>query len=140
MPGCANRAGRVNRGLSWSSVILGRIPPRAGRCVHNTDLHEGDEMPLTADAAYAVLRRRRRVLSGLLRVAVGGAVIAVLLVRSDPGDIARAITNARFGYVAAAFGVMLAMLVVGAFRWHLFLRSLGMPLPAWTLLRLYFVG
>ena len=95
---------------------------------------------LSTEPAAQTTRPKRRLLYGLLRMALGGAVIALLLVRSDLGSIARAITNARPGFIVAAFGSMLAMLVVGAFRWQLFLRSLGMPLPRWTLLRLYLVG
>jgi hypothetical protein len=67
-------------------------------------------------------------------------IVVFLLARADVHALAHSLTRARAGEVALAFLVLLAGLVVNAFRWQLFLRPLGLALPAPALLRLTFVG
>jgi hypothetical protein len=67
-------------------------------------------------------------------------IVILLLVRADVHALAHSLARARAGEVALAFLVLLAGLVVNAFRWQLFLRPLGLGLPAPALLRLTFVG
>jgi glycosyltransferase 2 family protein len=83
---------------------------------------------------------RSRPLSMVLRLAVGIALIALLLVRSDIHAVSKAISEARLGDVVVAFVLLLMMLVVGAFRWRLVLPSLDLSYPTLTVVRLYFVG
>jgi glycosyltransferase 2 family protein len=100
--------------------------------------------PVNADdvdlAEAPVTPPGRGLLKGVVRVAVGVAVIAFLLWRSDTHALAKAIGDARPGYIAGALVLMFGVLVVGAFRWQQFLRPLGLALRAGTLLRMYFVG
>jgi uncharacterized membrane protein YbhN (UPF0104 family) len=67
-------------------------------------------------------------------------IVVLLLGRADVHALAHSLARARAGEVALAFVVLLAGLVVNAFRWQLFLRPLGLALPAPALLRLTFVG
>jgi uncharacterized membrane protein YbhN (UPF0104 family) len=73
-------------------------------------------------------------------VAVGTLVVAILLARADLHALGRSLAHARLGEVAIAFAVLLAALVANAFRWQVFLRPLGLALPAPALVRLTFVG
>jgi uncharacterized protein (TIRG00374 family) len=75
-----------------------------------------------------------------LRLAVGGGVIALLLLRSDLHAVSKAISAARLGYVVLALGLLIGMLIVGSFRWQMILPSLDLSYPTKTVLRLYFVG
>jgi uncharacterized protein (TIRG00374 family) len=67
-------------------------------------------------------------------------IVVLLLARADVHALAHSLARARAGEVALAFVVLLAGLVVNALRWQLFLRPLGLALPAPALLRLTFVG
>jgi uncharacterized membrane protein YbhN (UPF0104 family) len=67
-------------------------------------------------------------------------IVILLLARADVHALAHSLARARAEEVALAFVVLLAGLVVNALRWQLFLRPLGLALPAPALLRLTFVG
>ena len=67
-------------------------------------------------------------------------IVGLLLVRADVHALADSLQHASASEVALAFLVLLAGLVVNAFRWQLFLRPLGLALPAPALVRLTFVG
>jgi len=71
---------------------------------------------------------------------VGVLVVVPLLVRADSHALAVSLRHAKASEVALAFLVLLAGLVVNAFRWQLFLRPLGLALPPSDLIRLTFVG
>jgi uncharacterized protein (TIRG00374 family) len=75
-----------------------------------------------------------------LRAAIGGLVVVFLLSRTNVHRLTDSLAHAHRGVVSLAFAVLLLGLVVNAFRWQLFLRPLGLGLPATTLLRLTFVG
>ncbi|MGH2579780.1 MAG: lysylphosphatidylglycerol synthase transmembrane domain-containing protein [Actinomycetota bacterium] len=75
-----------------------------------------------------------------LRAAVGVLIVVLLLVRADAHALIDSLRHADAREVALAFLVLLAGLVVNAFRWQLFLRPLGLALPGRTLVRLTFVG
>ena len=85
-------------------------------------------------------RRRHPAFKAVLRIAVGGAVIGLLLLKGDLGEIAAVIGDARPLYLVAAFGIILLGLLVSAARWQAYLKPLGLSLPTPTLFRLYFVG
>jgi hypothetical protein len=82
----------------------------------------------------------RRLLRIGLRAAIGVLIVVFLLSRTNIHSLIDSLSHARPGYVAMAFAVLLVGLVVNAFRWQLFLRPLGLGLPATTLIRLTFVG
>jgi len=67
-------------------------------------------------------------------------IVVLLLARADVHALAHSLARARAVEVALAFLVLLSGLVVNAFRWQLFLRPLGLALPAPALVRLTFVG
>ncbi|HET7869212.1 MAG TPA: lysylphosphatidylglycerol synthase transmembrane domain-containing protein [Actinomycetota bacterium] len=67
-------------------------------------------------------------------------VVVLLLVRADTHALALSLRHAKASEVVLAFLVLLAGLVVNAFRWQLFLRPLGLALPPSDLIRLTFVG
>jgi uncharacterized membrane protein YbhN (UPF0104 family) len=75
-----------------------------------------------------------------LRAAVGVLIVVLLLLRADAHALIGSLRHADAREVALAFLVLLAGLVVNAFRWQLFLRPLGLALPGRTLVRLTFVG
>ena len=67
-------------------------------------------------------------------------VVVLLLVRADVDALGHALAHAQVEEVMLALVALLAGLVVNAFRWQLFLRPLGLGLPARDLVRLTFVG
>jgi uncharacterized membrane protein YbhN (UPF0104 family) len=75
-----------------------------------------------------------------LRAAVGVLIVVLLVVRADAHALIDSLRHADAPEVALAFLVLLAGLVVNAFRWQLFLRPLGLALPPSDLVRLTFVG
>jgi uncharacterized membrane protein YbhN (UPF0104 family) len=75
-----------------------------------------------------------------LRAAGGVLIVVLLLVRADARALTDSLRHANASEVALAFLVLLAGLVVNAFRWQLFLRPLGLALPPSDLVRLTFVG
>jgi len=75
-----------------------------------------------------------------LRAAVGVLIVVLLLVRADAHALTESLRHADAREVALAFLVLLAGLVVNAFRWQLFLRPLGLALPPSDVVRLTFVG
>jgi glycosyltransferase 2 family protein len=74
------------------------------------------------------------------RIAIGAVVVVFLLARGSPSVVAHVISTARPGYLVAAMGAMLGVLVVSAFRWDVYLRTLGIALRRRDVVRLYFVG
>ncbi|TMK43262.1 MAG: hypothetical protein E6G55_12620, partial [Actinobacteria bacterium] len=81
-----------------------------------------------------------RVLRIGIRAAVGVLIVVLLLVRADVHALGHALAHARAWEVVLAFLVLLAGLVVNAFRWQLFLQPLGLALRPSDLIRLTFVG
>lgn len=76
----------------------------------------------------------------LVRVVVGGGVVAFLVTRADTGRIADVMRDARPAFILGAFGSVLIGLVVSAIRWQAYLEPLGLRLTVGTLFRLYYVG
>jgi len=81
-----------------------------------------------------------RVLRIGIRAAVGVLIVVLLLVRADIHALGHALAHARAWEVVLAFLMLLAGLVVNAFRWQLFLQPLGLALRPSDLIRLTFVG
>jgi uncharacterized protein (TIRG00374 family) len=95
---------------------------------------------LEASLPPGTRKGRHPVVKALIRVAIGGVVIAILLSQADLHEIGDALGNARPGYIAGAVVVIVGGLLVSAYRWHAYLDALEMRLPIGTLVRLYFVG
>jgi uncharacterized membrane protein YbhN (UPF0104 family) len=85
-------------------------------------------------------RGRGAAIKFAIRVAIGLAVIGVLVARSDLHDLSNALGRASPGYIVAGAAAMVGFICVGAVRWLTFLRPLGLGLPFPTALRMYFVG
>jgi len=77
----------------------------------------------------------------ILRIAIGLAVVAVLIVRTpDRAQLRHALTSASIGWVVAAGVAIFSGIMVSALRWRAYLDALEIYLPFPTVLRLYFVG
>ena len=76
------------------------------------------------------------------RIAVAVALTAYVVLRSDPGAIARAAASAQIAWVAAAVVLVLADRVINAFRWLVLLRAVaaGTRPPLAAILRIFFVS
>lgn len=83
--------------------------------------------------------RAQRPLAVVVRVAIGAAVLAFVVLR-DPGALLDALARANALLVVAAAAVLLVGLCVSALRWRAYLEALEIPLRWRTLLRMYFVG
>lgn len=85
-------------------------------------------------------RSRSGLLKVALRVTVGAGVFAILIVRSDVGELWSTIREARVAFLLVAVAAIFIGLIVSAMRWRAYLDALEMPMPTSTLFRLYFVG
>jgi uncharacterized membrane protein YbhN (UPF0104 family) len=73
-----------------------------------------------------------------LLVTVGGLVYVI---RQVPlSEVRDALTGVRWNWILLSFLLMNASLVVRAYRWHLLLRGLNVPVRFSRLVELYFVG
>jgi glycosyltransferase 2 family protein len=75
-----------------------------------------------------------------VRLVVGIGVTTFLILRSDVGAIGRALAAADPLGIVAAVSMNMALLVVSAFRWGVFIQALQVDLSAATTLRLTFIG
>jgi glycosyltransferase 2 family protein len=76
----------------------------------------------------------------IIRVAVGAAVLAILLARADVGKLWDTIRDANVAYLLGALAAVFAGLSVSALRWKAYLDALEISLAYGTLFRIYFVG
>jgi glycosyltransferase 2 family protein len=96
--------------------------------------------PETESMLPGARKSRHPLVKALIRVGIGGVVIAILLSQADLHKIGDALGNARPGYIVGAAAIIVGGLFVSAYRWHAYLDALEMRLPIGTLVRLYFVG
>ena len=82
------------------------------------------------------MSRRRIAVEAL----ISAAVVAALLVWSDPAAIWDDLTSADWGWVAAAVALNTATVPLMAWRWQLLLRAKGEHAPIAWLTRTYFVA
>lgn len=93
------------------------------------------------DAALAQPRANgRRALLTILRLAIGIALITILLVRTDLRTSADLFRSAELGHAIAALILMFGVLLVSSLRWLVVLRKLGFDEPSGFLIRLYLAG
>lgn len=77
--------------------------------------------------------RRRGALA--LRVLVSGALLGVVLVYADLGEVAAAVRGGHWGWLVASVGVMALVVVLGALRWWVFLEGAQIEMSAWNAIR-----
>jgi uncharacterized membrane protein YbhN (UPF0104 family) len=71
---------------------------------------------------------------------VGVVLLGVLAWRADLSSVAKAIGDAALGFVLLAVVLILAALMLGAIRWHAYLRALGFEIPVGSSIRLALIG
>jgi uncharacterized protein (TIRG00374 family) len=76
----------------------------------------------------------------LARLAVTGALLALLAWRIELGALVPRLTRLAPGWVAAAFGAVFAAVALSAWKWGLILTARGHPLPYRRLVRHYLIG
>jgi len=80
-------------------------------------------------------------LLNVLKVVVSVALLAyVLLVVVDLGDLADAVSEARWGYLILAAVIAVGGVALRAVRWRALLRALEVDVPLARLVKLYYVG
>src|SRR5262245_22208109 len=82
----------------------------------------------------------RKHLSTLLKLLVTVGGLAYVVWKVPPSEVRDALTDVQWGWILVSFMLMNVSLVVRAYRWHVLLRGLGVPLPFTRLVELYFVG
>ena len=82
----------------------------------------------------------RVVTSTPVRAAVTFALLVVLAVWIDWGQVAHRVEQGRWGLFVLGVVVVAAALVVGALRWHVFLRAGGVETTVPQTLRAYWIG
>jgi uncharacterized protein (TIRG00374 family) len=82
----------------------------------------------------------RDKLLNLFKVCFSLALLALLLRQIGWQQTLETLGKARFSYLAAAFVLYLAGIVVRAYRWQILLSALRMDIPLAKLTSLYFVG
>ena len=82
----------------------------------------------------------RKHASTLIKIAVTVLGLAFVLSQIELQTIADTLLQAQLSWVVITFVLILASLVVRAYRWFLLLRGLGLILPIGRLIALYFVG
>jgi glycosyltransferase 2 family protein len=84
---------------------------------------------------------RRPAVGALVRVAIAIGLTGYVLWRSDPAEAGRALAGARWTYIGAAVGLVLADRSLMAFRWLVLLRPLAAARPPFReVLRVFFVS
>ena len=83
-----------------------------------------------------------RKFSPLLRLLLGLALVALLVRSVGPDNLRSALAPLRShpGWIAAALALTYAALLAGAVRWHILLRTLGLPTPFSRTYRGFFIG
>jgi uncharacterized protein (TIRG00374 family) len=75
-----------------------------------------------------------------VQVGLSGGILAFLLLRLDPAEVAEQIGDSNPLYVVAALAILLASTWAMAWRWQLLLASKDVHEPLGWLTKLYFVG
>lgn len=82
----------------------------------------------------------RRHSSTVLKIGITVVGLIFVLLAVPAGEVADVMVDVQWIWVAIAFVMVLASLVLRAFRWNLLLRGLDVVLPFGRLVELYFVG
>jgi uncharacterized protein (TIRG00374 family) len=84
--------------------------------------------------------RPRRWLGPLVKLLISGGLIALLVARIDGETLWRTARTAAPGWLAAALGIYLAMILASAWRWDILLRAQHIRLPFRTLASSFLVA
>lgn len=84
----------------------------------------------------------RKTAGAAVRLLLGLALLAFLVRSIGTADLRAALAPLRAhpGWIAAAVALTFAGLLAGAVRWHVLLRTLGLPTPFGRTFRGYFIG
>ncbi|MEX0654315.1 MAG: lysylphosphatidylglycerol synthase transmembrane domain-containing protein [Phycisphaeraceae bacterium] len=93
-----------------------------------------------AEPAPAAGRRWRRRGSLALRLAVSAALLLALLSQVELGRVAAVVSGAHAGLLVLLLAMFLAERCLGAYRWHLLLRTQAIKVSFATTLRATFLG
>jgi len=106
-----------------------------------TDSGEAGVPVYGAEDAATLQEPKRSPLKFVLRILVGVAVVAVLVLRTpDREQLLDALRRADPAWVSLAASAILVGVATSAARWSAYLDALEIPMPFATTLRLYFVG
>jgi uncharacterized membrane protein YbhN (UPF0104 family) len=83
---------------------------------------------------------RRAARSLPLRAAITLALLGVVALQIDWGAVDDRLAEGEWGWFTAAVALLLAVLVIGALRWHLLLEATGIDTSAARTLRAYAIG
>lgn len=84
--------------------------------------------------------RERTALLWILKIVVSGGLLYVLLTRVDLDRLWRLARTASFGWLAAALGLYLAMVLVSSWRWRLLLTAQHIAVSFRSLVATYLVA
>ena len=90
--------------------------------------------------AAAPARPGRRFLGLAVKLAVSAGLLALLIARSDAPRLWAYVRDASPGWLAAALGLYLLMVLASAWRWGLLLDAQGVRVPARTLTASFLVA
>ncbi len=85
-------------------------------------------------------RLRSQGLSSGLKICLSLGLLAFILKQVGWRQTWESLQRAQLSYLAVAFGLCLAGIVVRAYRWRILLAALGMQVPLSRLTALYFIG
>src|SRR4051794_31515149 len=94
----------------------------------------------TMGADSSAARWRGALLSVPVRVAVTVVLLGAIALLVDWSEVRDAVSEGRWGWFAAAVGVLAAALVIGGLRWRLLLGAGGLLVGRAEALRAYFIG
>jgi len=80
------------------------------------------------------------ILALAAKVVLSAVLLAVLVVRVRPAEIADAVRHANPAWLAAALALMFTSNVIGAWQWGRLLRAVDIRIPGWKVLAYYHVG
>jgi uncharacterized protein (TIRG00374 family) len=83
---------------------------------------------------------RRLARSVWMRALVSAGLLALVATQIDFGAGASRLSHGRWGWLVAAVAAVFTSLLVGAGRWHLFLRAAGVERERSSVLRAYLIG
>lgn len=85
-------------------------------------------------------RKTRDRLTNLLKILVSLGLLAVLVANVDVGEAMARLANMNWALFLAALVLYLGGVLVRAYRWAVLIWALGVLVPWWRLVALYFVG
>lgn len=84
--------------------------------------------------------QKRKWPGTVIKIAVSAALLAVLILNMDTREIGNALAAFRPPYIAAALAVIVAAMIVSAFKWGILLKAQGTEIPVLRLFRYYTIG